>query len=102
MHRRVDVVQGELVGRQLPVGVHVPFAQEEDELLLGERGIDAGQRNHVKGQVPGGVPGIFPLVGHGDDVAVEQVPPVAGCGPHRRLGGGGGWAGSPSSQSLTT
>ena len=76
VHRRVDVAEGELVGRDLAVGMHVPLAQQQQELLLGEVGIDAGKRDHVEGQVPGGEPGVLPLVGHRDDVAVEQVRPV--------------------------
>ena len=87
MHRRVDVAEGELVGRNLAVGVHVPLAQEQHELLLGELRIDARERNHVEGEIPGGVPGILPLVGHRDDVAVVQVGPVACCGRDCRLGG---------------
>src|SRR5206468_4133903 len=59
---RVAVAEGPRVGRQLAVGVHVPFAQEEDELALGERRIDHGERDAVKGEVPGREPGILPLV----------------------------------------
>ncbi len=33
---RVDVAEGPLVGRDLAVGVHVPFPEEQHELLLGE------------------------------------------------------------------
>src|SRR5262249_57505447 len=29
VHRRIDVAEGELVGRKLPVRVHVPLAQED-------------------------------------------------------------------------
>jgi hypothetical protein len=32
-------------------------------------------RNGVEGQIPGGVPGILPLVRHGDDVLVHHVEP---------------------------
>ncbi len=44
VHRRIDVAEGELVGRDLPVGMHVPFAQNRISLLLGELGIDLGER----------------------------------------------------------
>jgi hypothetical protein len=40
VHRRVDVAEVELVGRDLAVGMHVPLAQEEQELPLGEGGVD--------------------------------------------------------------
>ena len=76
MDGRVDVGEVELVGRQLAVGVHVPLAQEEHELLFGVIGVNLGKGDHVEGQVPGGVPRVFPFVGHGDDVAVVEVEPV--------------------------
>ena len=86
VHRRIDVAERPLVGRQLAVGMHVPFAQQQDELLLGELGIDQRQRHAVEGQVPGGVPGILPLVRHGDDVGVVEVQSSRGCGPCSALG----------------
>ena len=61
---RVDVSEGPLVSRDLPVGMHIPLAQEEDELLLGELRIDPRHRDHVEGEVPRRVPGVLPLVGH--------------------------------------
>jgi hypothetical protein len=66
--------------------VHVPFAQHQHELLLGELGVDDRERDAVERQVPGGVPRKLPLVGHRDDVGVEQVPPlrVASARPLRR------------------
>ena len=74
--RRVYVSESPFVGRELAVGMHVPFAEDEHELLFGEIGIDQGERDAVKSQVPRGVPGIFPLVGHGDDVGVVEVRPI--------------------------
>ena len=73
---RVHVVEGELVGGDLSVRVHVPLAQEQDQLLLGEVGVHLGVGDHVERQVPGGVPRVLPLVRHGDDLAVEEVRPV--------------------------
>jgi hypothetical protein len=75
--RRVDVAEFEFVGRDLAVGMHIPFAQKQRELLLRERGIDARHRHHVKREIPGGKPRVFPLVGHGDDVAAVEMGPVA-------------------------
>ena len=76
VHRRVHVAEGVLVGRELAVRVHVPLARQQDELLLGEARIDAREGDHVERQIPGGVPGVLPLVGHRDDVAVVEVPPL--------------------------
>ena len=97
VHGRVDVVERPLVGRQLSVGMHVPLAQEQHQLLLGEVGVDERQRDAVEGQVPGGVPGILPLVGHGDDVGVVELDPlvVAALLAFRRRRGIGGVALQP-------
>ncbi len=57
--------------------MHEPVLHQEQQLLLGEAGIDQRIGHRLEGQVPGGVPGILPLVWHGDDVEIEQVPPVA-------------------------
>src|SRR5437762_5294962 len=53
---RVHVRERPFVRRKLPARVHVPLAREEDELLLGEGRVDARERDHVEGEVPGGVP----------------------------------------------
>ena len=74
--RRIDVAEIPLVGRNLAVGVHVPLAQHQLQLLLAEIRIDERQCDHVKGQIPGRVPGILPLVRHRDHVAVVHVVPV--------------------------
>ena len=76
MHRRVDVAEVPLVGRDLAVGVHVPLAQHQLQLLLAEVRVDERQGEDVEGEVPGGVPGILPLVRHRDHVAVVHVVPV--------------------------
>ena len=76
MDRRIDVAKIPLVGRDLAVGVHVALAEHELELLLAEIRIDQGQGEHVEREVPGRVPGILPLVRHGDHVAVVHVVPL--------------------------
>ena len=76
MDGRVHVAEVPLVGRDLPVRVEIQAAQQQQELLLGEVEIDERERNGVERQVPGRVPGILPLVGHGNDVAVEHVEPL--------------------------
>src|SRR5689334_5180093 len=75
MHRRIDVPEGPLVSRQLSVGMHVPFTQQEHELLFREFTIYERERHAVKRQVPRGVPRILPLVGHRDHVGVVKVRP---------------------------
>src|SRR5689334_21676168 len=40
MHRRVHVAEGPLVSGQLSVGMHIPFAQHQHELLFCEFRID--------------------------------------------------------------
>ena len=65
-------------------------------------GIDPRKRDHVERQIPRREPRVLPLVRHRDHVAVVEVPPVAVAAPLARSGGGGGCAGSPSSQARTT
>ncbi len=52
---------------------------------LAKAGSSARHRHHVKRQVPGREPGILPLVGHRDDVAGEDIGPVA-VAPAQPLG----------------
>ena len=76
MHRRVDVAECPFIGRQLAIGVHVPVARQQQQLVLGEARIDQRQGDGMKGEVPGGVPRVFPLVRHRDDVGIVQMQPV--------------------------
>ena len=75
VHRRVGVAERPLVGGQLAIGMHVPFPGDEHELVLGELRVQRGERDGVERQIPGGVPWVFPLVGHGDDIGVVEVGP---------------------------
>ena len=72
----VHVAEGPLVGRDLPVGMHIPLAQHQRELLLCEVRVHERERNTVKRQIPSCIPRIFPFVGHGDNVSVVQVGPL--------------------------
>ena len=59
---RVHVAEGPLVGGQLAVGVHVPLAAQQQELLLGELRIDVGDGHALEGQVPRREPRVLPRV----------------------------------------
>ena len=73
---RVDVAEVPFVGGQRPVRMLEPFPAEQDQLVLGERRVDMGQRHAVEGQIPGGEPGVLPFVRHRHDVErVETTPP---------------------------
>src|SRR5215467_3775976 len=74
--RRIDIVEVPLVSRDLSVGVHVPLAQHQQDLLLGKLRIDMRKRNAVKPEVPGSEPRKLPLVGHRDHVAREEMCPL--------------------------
>jgi hypothetical protein len=76
VHGRIDVAEVPLVGGDLAVRMHVLLFQDQEQLALREVPVDHVQGDHVEGQVPGGVPGIFPLVGHRDDVRVHHVRPL--------------------------
>src|ERR1700752_4506528 len=45
-------------------------------MSLGKFGIDHRKRQRVEGQIPGGKPGIFPLVRHGEYLACIKMLPV--------------------------
>ncbi len=76
MHGRIHVAQLPLVGGNLAVRVHVPLAQQQDELVLRELRIDERERDAVESEIPGRVPGVFPLVGHREDFAIVEMPPL--------------------------
>src|SRR4029077_14672900 len=52
MHRRIDIAEVPLVGRDLSGRMEEKPHQQQVELLLGEIDVDGGERNSVKGQVP--------------------------------------------------
>ena len=92
VHRRVHIAERPLVGGNLAVGVHVPFARQQHQLMLRELRIDQGERDAMKRQVPGGVPGVLPFVRHREDVGIVEITPfdVASMQPclgRRRLAG---------------
>ena len=89
-----------LVGGQLAVRMHVPLAQQQHELLLGELRVDERQRHAVECEIPRRVPRVLPLVRHRDDVGVVQVRPLVVAAVLRARRAAAGCAGSPSSQSL--
>ena len=74
--RGVHVAEVPLVGGHLAAGVQVDAFEHQFHLLLGEVGVHDRKRECVEGQVPGRVPGVLPLVGHGDDVLVQHVEPL--------------------------
>src|SRR5260370_6464963 len=76
MNRRIHVAKSPLVGGQLPVGMHVPFAQKKNELFLGKIGIDQREPNALKRQVPCRIPRILPFVGHGNNDVVVEIGPI--------------------------
>ncbi len=77
VHGRVHVGEVPLVRRDLAVRMHVPLAQHEHELVLGELRVHERQDDAVEREIPGRVPRELPRVGHRQDVGVEDVAPVA-------------------------
>ena len=53
--RGVHVTKLELIGWDLSIGSHVPFSEEEDELILGKLRVHLRKGDHVEGQVPGSI-----------------------------------------------
>ena len=88
--RRVGIAEIPLVSGQASVGMHIPFLEQELELVFGQCGVGEGEGDSVKGEVPAGEPRVFPVVGHGDDVVGDEVAPleVARVGAVGRREGG--------------
>ncbi|MNQ86371.1 hypothetical protein D3C85_1015630 [compost metagenome] len=76
MDRRVGVVKIPLICRQLAIRMHVPFFCKYGQLLFGKIRIYQRQTKAMKAQVPGGIPGKFPFIRHGNDVCIVDVFPV--------------------------
>ena len=76
VYRRVDIAERPLVGRQLAIRMHVPFARHEQQLLFGKVGVNQRERDAVKGQIPRRIPGIFPFVRHGNHIGIVKMVPV--------------------------
>ncbi len=75
--RRVDVAEVPLVRGQCTVGVHVPLAAHEQQLVLGVAGIDVCEHHRVEGEIPRREPGVLPGVRHRDHVVgVHLLPGV--------------------------
>ena len=85
MHRRVHIAECPFIGGNLTVGVHVPFARQQHQLMLGELGVDQCEGDAVERQIPGRVPGILPLVRHGNDVGVIEIAPFGIAAVQARL-----------------
>ena len=60
VHGRVHVAKVPFVCRDLAVGLHVPLAREEIELLLRERRVDERERDAVERRVPSREERVFP------------------------------------------
>ena len=75
VHRRVDVAERPLVGGEGAVRVLEPLAAQREQLVLGERRVEMGERDRVEREVPRREPRVLPRVGHRHDVARVHVHP---------------------------
>src|SRR5260370_35547933 len=83
MPGRIHVTKGQSISGNLAIRMYIPLTQHEDQLFLGTVRINQRQCNAMERKVPGGVPGILPLVTHADYVGVIEMDPcfVAPTGP---------------------
>ena len=77
VHRRIDVVEVPLVGGQRAVRVLEPLAQQHEDLVLRERGIEVRPGDRVEPEVPRGEPRVLPRIRHREHVEGVEVAPVA-------------------------
>jgi hypothetical protein len=76
MHRGIDVAEILLVRRKLTVRVLIDRLNDKIQLVFGKIPIHHLEGKGMEGQVPRGIPGVFPLVRHGDDGVVDHVEPI--------------------------
>jgi hypothetical protein len=98
MNRRVHVGKLPFVSRDLAVGVHVPFAQEQDQLLLGELDIQRANGTIWNALSQAAYQGYSHLSG------IEMMSRLNRCfqselRPFLRASSSAGQAGSPSAMS---
>jgi hypothetical protein len=93
-HRRVHGVEVPFERWDRPVGMLRSWRGEQHHLTLRKCWIDRCHDHSLKCQVPRGIPRIFPLVGHEDDVSVVKMqgpvtiaapPPLSRRGWLRRI-----------------
>src|SRR5262249_19218664 len=72
----IYVAKVPFVGRNLTVGVLIPFAHDKIELRFGELSVNKREWNAMKRQVPRCVPGEFPFVWHRHDPLVVNIAPT--------------------------
>src|SRR5690606_26321823 len=60
VHRRVDVREVPFVGRNLAIGIHIPFTSQQIQLLLRKGGINNGERDAMESSVPCSKERVFP------------------------------------------
>ena len=76
LYRRIYIAEIPFVSRQLSIGFHIPFPHDQQQLVLGKSRIHHRHRNTMKSKIPCGIPGIFPFIGHGNNILVFQMFPV--------------------------
>src|SRR6516165_3292954 len=87
MNRRVCVVEGPFIRRDLAIRMQIALSQQNLDLVLGKINVDECQRAAMKSEVPGCEPRILPTVRHRDDIARLEMFPVtvaAAEAAHRR------------------
>ena len=72
----IYITEVPFIGRKLAIGMLVPLANYDIELIFGKMWIDQGEWNAMKSQIPGGVPWKFPTIGHRHDALVIKMLPI--------------------------
>src|SRR4051794_2557765 len=72
----IHVAEVPLVGWSLTTRMDVPRARDELELGFGVLEIHRRERHRMEREIPGRIPGVFPLVRHRDHIRVVHVTPM--------------------------
>src|SRR5262249_32563577 len=83
--RWISITKIPFIGWNLAGRMLIELLQHQVELVLGKIEVNSRECDRVEGQIPRGVPGIFPLVRHRYYVLVDHVTPGTVPNPADRL-----------------
>src|SRR6266496_4023072 len=64
MYRRIYITKVPFISRQLTIRFHIPFPHNQNKLMFCKRRVNHSHGDCMKGEIPCGIPRVFPFVGH--------------------------------------
>ena len=80
MNRRINVAKIPFIRGHLTIGMKIPVTDHQFQLFLGKVRVHDHDWKRMERQVPGCIPWVLPLVGHGNNVFVQHMEPFPSFG----------------------